>query len=246
MVRQASGRKRATELRGRSSECAVLARLAAAVRAGESRALVLRGEAGVGKTALLDYLAMQASACRVARAAGVQSEMELAFAGLHQLCAPMLDHLEQLPAPQRDALRTAFGLSSGPVPDRFLVALAVLGLLSDVAGERPLVCVVDDEQWLDRASAQALAFVARRLAAEPVGLVFAARVPGEDLAGLPELEIAGLRDADARALLGSVLTGPLDARVRDRIVAETRGNPLALVELPRGLTVPVEPVRLRL
>jgi DNA-binding CsgD family transcriptional regulator len=236
MVRQPSGRERATELRGRSSECAVLARLAAAVRAGESRALVLRGEAGVGKTALLDYLAMQASACRVARAVGVQSEMELAFAGLHQLCAPMLDHLEHLPAPQRDALRTAFGLSSGPVPDRFLVALAVLGLLSDVAGERPLVCVVDDEQWLDRASAQALAFVARRLAAEPVGLVFAARVPGEDLAGLPELEIAGLRDADARALLGSVLTGPLDARVRDRIVAETRGNPLALLELPRGRT----------
>jgi DNA-binding CsgD family transcriptional regulator len=236
MVRQPPGRKRAAELRGRSSECAVLARLAAAVRAGESRALVLRGEAGVGKTALLDYLAMQASACRVARAAGVQSEMELAFAGLHQLCAPMLDHLEHLPAPQRDALRTAFGLSSGPVPDRFLVALAVLGLLSDVAGERPLVCVIDDEQWLDRASAQALAFVARRLAAEPVGLVFAARVPGEDLAGLPELEIAGLRDADARALLGSVLTGPLDARVRDRIVAETRGNPLALLELPRGRT----------
>ena len=154
--------------------------------------LVVRGEPGVGKTALLEYLAGQASGCRVARAAGVQSEMELAFAGLHQLCAPMLDHLERLPEPQRDALRTAFGISAGPAPDRFLVGLAVLGLLSEVAGERPLVCVVDDEQWLDRASAQALGFVARRLAAEPVGLVLAARVPGEELAGLPELAVQGL------------------------------------------------------
>jgi DNA-binding CsgD family transcriptional regulator len=223
-------------LRGRSGELSVLSQLVEAVRAGESRVLVVRGEPGVGKTALLEYLAGRASGCRVARAAGVQSEMELAFAGLHQLCAPMMDHLEQLPVPQREALRTAFGISAGPVPDRFLVGLAVLGLLSEVAGEQPLVAVVDDEQWLDRASAQALGFVARRLAAEPVGLVFAARVPGDELAGLPELVVGGLAEGDARALLNSVLAGPLDARVRDRIVAETRGNPLALLELPRGLS----------
>ncbi len=214
----------------------MLDRFVAGVRAGAGRALVVRGEPGVGKTVLLDYLAGRASGCRVARAAGVQSEMELAFAGLHQLCAPMLDHAESLPGPQREALRTAFGLSAGPVPDRFLVGLAVLGLLSETAGERPLVCVVDDQQWLDRASAQALGFAARRLAADPVGLVFAARVPGRDVAGLPELVVEGLAPDDARELLESVLTGPLDARVRDRIVADTHGNPLALLELPRGLT----------
>src|ERR1700689_670215 len=193
----------------------------------------------MGKTALLDHLAGQAPGCRVVRVAGVQSEMELAFAGLHQLCAPMLDHVESLPVPQRDALRTAFGLSAGPVPDRFLVGLAVLGLLSEAAEERPLVCIVDDQQWLDRASAQALGFAARRLAADPVGLVFAARVPCADLAGLPELTVEGLAQDDAAALLESVLTGlagPLDVRVRDRIIADTHGNPLALLELPRGLT----------
>ena len=229
----------AAGLTGRLSERGVLDRFVAGVRAGEGRALVVRGEPGVGKTVLLDYLAGRASGCRVARAAGVQSEMELAFAGLHQLCAPMLDHAESLPVPQREALRTAFGLSAGPVPDRFLVGLAVLGLLSETAGERPLVCVVDDQQWLDRASAQALGFAARRLAADPVGLVFAARVPGEDVAGLPELVVEGLAEDDARALLESVLTGltgPLDAQVRDRIIADTHGNPLALLELPRGLT----------
>jgi DNA-binding CsgD family transcriptional regulator len=208
----------------------------AGVRAGEGRALVVRGEPGVGKTVLLDYLAARASKCLVARAAGVESEMELAFAGLHQLCAPMLDHAESLPVPQREALRTAFGLSAGPVPDRFLVGLAVVGLLSESAGERPLVCVVDDQQWLDHASAQALGFAARRLAADPVGLVFAARVPGKDLAGLPELVVEGLGEDDARRLLESVLPGPLDERVRDRVIAETHGNPLALLELPRGLT----------
>ena len=208
------------------------------MRAGEGQALVVRGEPGVGKTVLLDYLAGEAasSGCLVARAAGVQSEMELAFAGLHQLCAPMLDHAESLPGPQREALRTAFGLSAGPVPDRFLVGLAVLGLLSETAGERPLVCIVDDQQWLDGASAQALGFAARRLAADPVGLVFAARVPGQDVAGLPELVVEGLAEDDARELLESVLTGPLDMRVRDRIIADTHGNPLALLELPRGLT----------
>ena len=206
------------------------------MRAGEGQALVVHGEPGVGKTVLLDYLAGRASGCGVARAMGVQSEMELAFGGLHQLCAPMLDHAGSLPVPQREALRTAFGLSAGPVPDRFLVGLAVLGLLSEAAGERPLICVVDDAQWLDRASAQALGFAARRLAADPVGLVFAARFPGEDMAGLPELVVEGLAEDDARELLESVLTGPLDARVRDRIIADTHGNPLALLELPRGLT----------
>ncbi len=227
---------RAAELRGRPSECEALRGLVQAVGRGESRAVVLRGEPGVGKTALLEFVAEQASDCRVARAAGVQSAMELAFAALHQLLAPMLDRLERLPAPQRDALQIAFGITAGPAPDQFLVALAVLNLLSEVAEERPLICLVDDEHWLDRASAQALAFVARRLDSESVGLVFAARVPSEDVAGLPELLIEGLREADARALLDSVLTGPLDGRVRDQIVAETRGNPLALLELPRGMT----------
>jgi DNA-binding CsgD family transcriptional regulator len=225
-----------TELTGRRAECSVLDRLAEAVRAGESRALVVHGEPGVGKTALLEYLAGQALGCRVARTGGIQSEMELAFAVLHQLCAPMLDRLERLPAPQRDALRTAFGLSAGPAPDRFLIGLAALGLLSEVAGDRPLVCIVDDEQWLDSASAQVLAFVARRLGAESVGLVFGARVPTGDLAGLPELVVRGLREDHARALLDSALTGPLDARVRDQVIAEAHGNPLALLELPRGWT----------
>ena len=225
----------ATELTNRHHERGVFDQLINAVRAGESRVLVVRGDPGVGKTVLLDYLVSRAPGCRVARAVGVQSEMELVFAGLHQLCAPMLDHLELLPVPQRGALRTAFGLSAGPPPDRFLVGLAVLSLLSEVAGNRPLVCVVDDQQWLDRASAQALGFVARRLAADPVGLVFAARVPGEELEGLPELAVEGLDEADAQALLGSVLAERLDVRVRDLIVAETRGNPLALLELPRGL-----------
>jgi hypothetical protein len=224
------------ELRGRRRECDMLDRLLDAVRAAESRALVVRGEPGVGKTALLDYLVEHASGCRVARAVGVESEMELAYAGVHQLCAPMLDRLQRLPDPQREALRTAFGMSAGPAPDRFLVGLATLSLLSDAAEEHPLVCLVDDARWLDRTSAQVLGFVARRLAAESVGLVFAARKSGDELAGLPELVVEGLPEADARALLEAALTGPLDARVRDRLVAETDGNPLALLELPRGLT----------
>jgi DNA-binding CsgD family transcriptional regulator len=228
-------RGRATGLMDRRGERGVLDQLIDAVRAGGSRVLVVRGEPGVGKSALLEYLAGRAAGCRVARATGVESEMELAFAGLHQLLAPVLDRLDRLPGPQREALRTAFGLSGGPAPDRFLVGLAVLGLVSEVAAERPLVCVVDDEQWLDRASVQALGFVARRLAAESVGLVFAARVAGAELAGLPELVVEGLAAEDARTLLESALAGPVDARVRDLIVAETRGNPLALLELPRGL-----------
>src|SRR5215831_6287532 len=231
-------RGRAAGLTDRRSERGMLDRLVEAVRAGQSRALALRGDPGIGKTVLLDYLAGRAPGVglRVARAVAVQSEMELAFAGLHQLCAPMLGHAERLPAPQRDALRTAFGLAAGPPPDRFFVGLAVLSLLSEVAGDRPLVCLVDDAQWLDRASAQALGFTARRLAADAVGLVFAARDPGPELAGLPELVVDGLGGEDARALLDSALAGPLDERVRDLIVAETRGNPLALLELPRGLS----------
>jgi DNA-binding CsgD family transcriptional regulator len=225
-------------LLGRSSECAKLDRLLEAVRGGESQVLVLRGEPGVGKSALLELVVARATGCRVARAAGVQSEMELAFAGLHQLCSPTLDRLERLPAPQRGALETAFGLTGGAAPDRFLVGLAVLGLLSEVAEEQPLVCLVDDAQWLDRESLHTLEFVARRLFAESVGLIFAARPAEQEqpLAGLPELVIEGLRDGDARGLLHSVIKWPLDDRVRDRIVAETRGNPLALLELPRGLT----------
>jgi DNA-binding CsgD family transcriptional regulator len=224
------------ELTDRRAERGVLDGLVQAVRAGESRVLVVHGEAGVGKTALLEYLVGRASRCRVLRVVGVQSEMELAFAGLHQLCAPLLDRLQVLPSPQQDALRTAFGISEGPAPDRFLVGLATLGLLAEAAVERPVVCLVDDAQWLDRASSQVLAFVARRLEAEAVGLVFSARVADGELATLPQLEVRGLPERDARALLDAALTGPIDARVREQIVAETRGNPLALLELPRAAT----------
>ena len=230
------GSAKLPSLCGRRRECAVLDESLDQVRGGRGTVLVMRGEAGVGKTALLEYVAARARGCRLARVTGVQSEMELAFAGLHQLCAPMLSRAQSLPVPQREALRTAFGLAEGPPPDRFLVGLAMLSLLSEMAAERPLVCVIDDEQWLDHASAQALGFVARRLAADPVGFIFAARVPGKELAGLPELTVAGLAQADARVLLASALAGPLDPRVRDLIVAETGGNPLALLELPRGLT----------
>src|SRR6266567_7386956 len=223
-------------LRGRTSECALLDDLVSAIRRGESRSVVLRGEAGIGKTALLEHLVASASDLRVVRAVGVESEMELAFAGLHQLCGSLLGQLERLPAPQRQALEIVFGLSAGAAPDRFLVALAVLSLFSAEAEERPLLCVLDDAQWLDQASALALAFVARRLLAEPVGIVFAAREPGDELQHLPELEVRGLRNGDARKLLGSAIRARLDEHVRDRIIAETRGNPLALLELPRGLT----------
>jgi DNA-binding CsgD family transcriptional regulator/tetratricopeptide (TPR) repeat protein len=232
----APGLGRRASLRGRESECTLLDGLLSAIRRGESRSLVLRGEAGIGKTALLEYLIESASDLKVARAAGVESEMELAFASLHQLCAPLLDRLERLPAPQRDALRIVFGLTAGPPPDPFLVGLAALSLLSEVAEQRPLLCVVDDAQWLDQTSALTLGFVARRLFAEPVGLVFAAREPGEELRHVPDLEVRGLPGSDARALLGSAVPFVLDERVRDRIIAETRGNPLALIELSRGLT----------
>src|SRR5258707_7902043 len=187
---------------GRKLPCAVLYGLIADVRAGRSRVLVVRGEPGIGKTALLGYAADAAPDFQVARAEGVESEMELPFAALHQLCGRMLDRLDRLPGPQRDALEVAFGLRSGGAPDRFLVGLAVLGLLSEVAADRPLLCLVDDAQWLDQASAQALAIVARRLDAESVALLFGTRDPaaGGDLAGLPGLTVPGLADADARAV----------------------------------------------
>jgi DNA-binding CsgD family transcriptional regulator len=223
-------------LRGRARECEALDELLAAVRAGSSRTLVIRGEPGIGKTALLEYAVGRATDLRVLRAAGVESEMELAFAALHQIVAPVLDRLGQLPEPQGDALGTALGLGTGPPPDPFLVALAALGLLAEVAEDGPLLCVVDNAQALDQASAQALAFAARRLFAESVGMLFATSEANGELAGLPELEVEGLRDRDACALLASAIAGPLDTHVRDRIVAETRGNPLALLELPRGLT----------
>ena len=223
-------------LRGRRDECAVLDGLLRDVRGGRSGALVVRGEAGIGKTALLEYAIESASDLRIARAAGVESEMELPFAALHQLCAPLPGRLDRLPDPQRDALATTFGLSAGAPPDRFLVGLTFLSVLSEAAEERPLLCVVDDAQWLDRASAQTLAFVARRLLAESVVLLFAAREPSDDFTGLPELAVEGVRDADARKLLSAVIPGRLDKQVANQLVAETRGNPLALLELPRGLS----------
>ncbi len=221
---------------GRRSEREALERLFEGVRGGQSRMLVVTGEAGVGKTALVESAINSTAGFRVVRAVGVESEMELPSAALQQLCAPLLDRLDRLPGPQQDALAVAFGLRAGEAPDRFLVGLAVLSLFSDVAEEQPLLCVVDDAQWLDRASAQALVFVARRLLAESVALVLVTREPGDELEGLPRLVVEGLRDGDARALLGSVLRVPLDDRVQERLVAETRGNPLALLELPRGLT----------
>jgi len=224
------------ELLGRRGECEALDRLVADVLAGSSRVLVLRGEAGVGKSALLAYLSGRTVGWQVASAVGVESEMDLAYSGLHQLCAPLLDHLDELPVPQRNALATVFGLSTGPAPDRFLVGLATLTLVAQAAEQQPLACIVDDAQWLDGASAQLLAFVARRLLAERVALVCAARTGTGDgvLAGLPALEIRGLSDGDARPLLLGHVHGPIDAAVTDQIVAESRGNPLALLEFSRS------------
>lgn len=222
------------ELIGRRSERLLLDEVLQEVRAGQSRILVLHGEPGVGKSALLDYLAEQASGCRLARASGVESEMELAYAALHQLCAPMLAFLDHLPLPQRDALGTAFGLTAGAPPDRLLVGLGVISLFSEVADQQPLVCLADDLQWMDRASAQVLMFVARRLAAESVALFLATRELDSETAKLPTLHIKGLREGDAGTLLGTAWMAPLDERIRDRIVAEARGNPLALIQLRRG------------
>jgi DNA-binding CsgD family transcriptional regulator len=223
---------------GRTRERQVLDRLLETVHAGESAVLVIRGEAGVGKTALLRYCARQASGYRVVQIAGIESEMELPYAGVHQICAPLLERLTDLPPPQQDALSIAFGLSSGAAPDRFLVALATLSLLA-LAAERPLLCLVDDAQWLDTVSGQIVGFVARRLAAESVAMVLALRTPSTErqLEDLPELSLGGLADEDARALLATVVRGRLDDRVRDRIIEETGGNPLALLELPRGMGI---------
>jgi DNA-binding CsgD family transcriptional regulator len=223
---------------GRTSEREALDRLLGAVRAEQSAVLVVRGEAGIGKTALLRYAAQPASGFRVLQIAGIEAEMELAFAAVHQLCTPMLDRLDALPGPQRDALSVALGLSSGDAPDRFLVALAVLSLLSAAAEEQPLLCLVDDAQWLDAASGQVLGFVARRLLAESVAIIVAVREPAtrRDFDGLPELSLGGLDEDSARAVLASAVPGRLDDGVRDRVIAETRGNPLALLELPRHMS----------
>ncbi|MFG1621909.1 AAA family ATPase [Kribbella sp. NPDC049227] len=224
-------------LRGRRAECESLTSLLGTARTGDSQILVLRGEAGIGKTALLRYLLDNADGYRVSQAAGVESEIELAFAGLHQLCIPFLDGLDRLPPPQRAALETTFGLASGAAPDRFVVGLAVVNLLSHAAEEQPLLCVIDDAQWLDQESAQTLEFVARRLRAEPVAMVFAIRTTDDParLTALPQLGVSGLNNQDAGQLLESMVTGRLDAQVRDRLVAESHGNPLALLELPHEL-----------
>src|SRR3954471_18425295 len=223
-------------LRGRRDELAMLDGLLGDARAGRSGVLVLRGEAGIGKTGLLEHVIASASEVTLLRAVGVESEMELPFAALHQLCAPVDGFVDRLPAPQREALEITFGVRAGPPPDRFLVALATLSLYSEAAQERSLLCVIDDAQWLDRASAQVLGFVARRLLAEPVALLFAARETTDAFAGLPELLVEGLEEAEARKLLASAIPGRLDDRVADQLVAEARGNPLALIELPRGLS----------
>jgi predicted ATPase len=228
---------RGDRFRGRDSECETLRGLVSTVRSGSSQVLVLRGEAGVGKTALLEYVSELAAGFRCVQVAGVQSDMELAFAGLQQLCAPLLNHLDELPEPQREALNVAFGRGAGATPDRFLVGLAVLSLIAAAANDQPLLCIVDDAQWLDQVSLQTLAFVARRLLAEPVAVVFAARDAGaEAVTGLAELVIRGLSDHAARELLESVLVGGIDPRVRDRVVAETRGIPLAILEVPRSVS----------
>ncbi|MBZ6254092.1 AAA family ATPase [Streptomyces olivaceus] len=226
------------QLRGRRGVCEALEQLASRVEGGQSAALVLRGEAGIGKSALLDHLAERAREHRIARAAGAESEMELPFAGLQQLCAPLLGSLHRLPGAQSQALTTAFGMSAGPPPDRFLVGLAALGLLTAVAAEQPLFCLVDDAQWLDRVSAQTLAFIARRMHAEPLALVFTLREFQEqgDFEALPEVTLQGLDDGEACLLLESAAHGPMDDRLRARILAEARGNPLALLELRRDLT----------
>src|SRR4051794_38688367 len=235
---------REPRLLGRAAECQVLGRLLEEARADRrSAVLVIHGEAGVGKTALLDFCARQAAGFRLARIAGVESEMELPFAALHQLCAPLLGCVDALPVPQQNALRVAFGLSSGDGPNRFVVGLAALSLVAEVAVKTPLLCLVDDAQWLDAASRQVLGIVARRLLAESVVLVFAVcdRPDQRAFPGLPELALGGLAEVDARALMATAVAGRLDAGVRDRLIAETRGNPLALLELAQGSGTGHEP-----
>ena len=221
---------------GRKRERAALDRLLETARGGHASVLVVHGEPGVGKTALLEYALEAGQGYRIGRTSGVEAEMELPFAALQRLCSPFIESAERLPQPQRDALGVAFGLYAGASPNPFLVGLAVLGLLAEAAKDRPLLTIVDDAQWLDGASARALTFVARRLLAERIALLFATRELGDALARLPELRVDPLGHRDARALLESALPAPLDDRVLERIVLETRGNPLALLELPRGLT----------
>ncbi len=224
-------------LLGRQDECALLDRLVETARGGWSAVLVIRGEPGIGKTALLEYAIGAAAGLQVVPVVGVESETELAYAALFQLCASLLNHLEAVPAAQRDALSTAFGLAAGNAPDRFLVGLAVVSLLSAAGQRQPLLCLIDDAQWLDQASVQALAFAARRLQADPVAMMFATRADSDDLSGLPQLVVRGLADDDARVLLDSVVgTRGVDSQVRDQVIAEARGNPLALLELPGRLT----------
>ena len=223
--------------RGRARECEALDQLLAVVRAGASSVLVIRGEAGIGKTSLLQYCRRRAAGCRVTEIAAVESEMELPFAALHQLCTPMLGELDSLPEPQAHAVRVAFGLSVGITPNPFMIGLAVLGLLAESSAKEPLVWLIDDAQWLDEATSQVLGFVGRRLLAEPVALIFASRESGETsaLSPLPRLTLEGLDPHNARALLTAGIPRQLDEEVRDRIIAETRGNPLALLELPKGM-----------
>src|SRR5829696_3914783 len=223
-------------LLGRQRERDALERLLDAAREGHGGVLVVHGQPGIGKTAVLEYAVKAASDFRIARTVGAEGETELPFAALQQLCSPSLDLIERLPDPQREAFEVALGLSAGRAPNPFLVGLAVLNLLSEAAEEQPLLCVIDDAQWLDRASARVLAFVARRLLAERIAMVFASRERIDSLAGFAELHVESLGHRDARALLDSILPGRLDERVLERIVVETRGNPLALLELPRGLT----------
>src|ERR1700740_2468498 len=224
------------ELLGREREREVLDRLLVGARHGLGGPLLIHGEAGVGKTALLEYTVKSGSEFRIVRTVGVEGEMELAFAALQQLCRPFLELIERLPDPQRDAVGVAFGLAGGPAPNPFLVGVAVLGLLAEAARKQPLLCVVDDAQWLDKASAQCLAFVARRLLAESVVMLFATREQGDEFAGLSELRIEGLRADDARGLLGAAIVGRMDERIAEQVLAEARGNPLALLELPQGLS----------
>ncbi len=220
----------------RRRECELLDRLLGSARSGESAVLVIRGEPGIGKSMLLDHAASAAAGLRVLRTAGVESEMELAFAAVRQLCAPLLDRAERLAGPQRDALATAFGLMAGNPPNPFMVGLATLSLLSQAGQQQPLLCLIDDTQWLDHASAQTIAFAARRLQADPVAMLFATRAPSQELSGFPELVVRGLDSSDSQALLDSVVGAQMDAPVRDRIITEARGNPLALLELHRVWT----------
>jgi DNA-binding CsgD family transcriptional regulator len=229
-------RAQAGRLLGRQRERAVLERLLDTARNGHGSVLVVHGDPGVGKTALLEDAVEAGDDFRVVQAVGVEGEMELDYAALQQLCAPILELIERLPGPQRDALGVAFGVSAGPAPSPFLIGLAVLGLLSEAAEQQPLLCVVDDAQWLDGASARTLDFVARRLLAERIALAFGTRHLGNGLARFPQLRIEPLGRRDARALLESVLAARLDESVLERIIEETGGNPLALLELPRGLT----------